>query len=65
MPTKFCHYCRLTKDDMGFKKVPHATNTPRFMCPSCQDMRAKPREELERLAREVTLATNKERKKKK
>ena len=49
--TKFCAYCRLTKLNVGFKAIVHpGTGSRRYQCPTCQEVRKKPRTELEKLA---------------
>lgn len=49
--TRYCAYCRMHKSGEGFRTtIHHASGTPRGMCPSCQDTRKRPREELEALA---------------
>jgi len=51
MKELFCAYCRTFKPGKGFKVISHLTsNTTRRMCPSCQEVRTKPRSELQRLA---------------
>lgn len=51
MGTRFCPYCRNHKNDEGFKPIFHfATRSKRLQCPSCQEMRKRPRTELEQLA---------------
>lgn len=51
MKQKYCAYCRCYRDDHGFKEVKHkASNTRRAMCPPCQELRTRPRTELQALA---------------
>lgn len=49
---RFCIYCRRTKVDQGFKMIPNsAKGSAGAQCPACQDIRKKPRVELEALAK--------------
>lgn len=57
MKELFCAYCRTFKPGAGFKVVPHLqSKTTRRMCPTCQDMRSKPRQELDRIARQESAS---------
>jgi hypothetical protein len=52
MSQRFCLYCQKFRLDVGFKFVVHPqTNRTRGMCPACQEVRKKPREELVALAK--------------
>lgn len=55
--TRYCAYCRRHQDDVGFKLIPHVeSGTRRSMCASCQEIRRKPRTELQRLAEQERAA---------
>jgi hypothetical protein len=52
MLEKFCGYCNRFKDGLGFRTILNIRNkSKRGMCPSCQEIRKRPREELEALAK--------------
>lgn len=60
MAERFCPYCRTFRADFGFVKVRHPVNgSSRHMCPPCQEIRKKPREELEALAKRDSDERNK------
>lgn len=49
---RYCGYCRSFKPDEGFKFVLHVnTGSKRGQCPPCQELRKKPRSDLEAMAR--------------
>lgn len=53
MKQRFCPYCRTFRDDVDFKFVIHVkTGSKRGQCTPCQEMRKRPREELQKLAQE-------------
>lgn len=54
---RYCAYCRVTRDDVGFKTVFHpASGTSRAQCSPCQEMRKRPREELDQRAKQDAAA---------
>ena len=51
MRERYCPYCVRFRHDEGFKQIVHPqTGSKRGMCPSCQEMRKKPRSTLIALA---------------
>lgn len=48
---RFCMYCSKWRDPAGFKTIFHLkSGSKRGMCEPCQEMRKRPRDELEKLA---------------
>jgi hypothetical protein len=57
---KFCAYCRNWHPPVGFKTIVHVgSGSRRAMCPTCQNIRKKPREELEKLAKQQKIERKK------
>jgi hypothetical protein len=59
MAERYCPYCMKGREDKGFKVVFHAgSKTRRVMCQVCQELRKKPRSELELLAQKEKKERN-------
>lgn len=57
MKELFCGYCQCFKHAEGFKlRVDPRSSTPRRMCPACQEVRKKSREERDRIAAQAREA---------
>lgn len=58
---RFCQYCWRLKPDEGFKFILNVKSASRSaQCPACQDLRKKPRVELEEMARKEVAAKARE-----
>lgn len=61
---RYCPYCQQFKPDKGFKQVLHfKSGSKRGMCPPCQELRKRPREELAAMAEQDKNSRNEGKKK--